>query len=246
MKERQRISEIGIKEAAEIGSIIRNEDGTFSIRDVQGNLVNHEQYEATAYFGSSGKPKVLRSIARKSDDRVGDNLWIKYDKIGFIDASYLPVDFEKLFVCSPSIAVWEDETKMGAYIHPQSLLVGYCSAKVNPERIGWCDFIQRIQVANFLSSNDRMLIVVDSEKSLIPSINSRVEPVFPGFFLPDSFTMAFATADGGAENSINKEMIRRDKVAKRALAIVKKDRIFLDKLIKSRRLYINNIFEQGA
>jgi hypothetical protein len=246
MKERQRISEIGIKESAEICSIIRNEDGTFSLMDIQGNLVKHEQYEAVTYLRSSGKPKFLRSIARNSDDQIGENPWKKYDKIGFIDTNNLPKGNKKLFVCSPSLLNWEDETRRNAHIHPQSLFVGYCSADVNPERIGWRDFIQRMQASNFLSRSDRMLIVVDSEKSLIPSINNRVEPVFSDFVLPDGFTMAFATSDTGVESWINKEIRRRDKAAKRAMVKVQEDQIFLDKLIESKYLYIENIFEQDA
>ena len=91
-----------------------------------------------------------------------------------------------------------------------------------------------------------MLIVVDSEKSLIPSINDRSEPVFSDFVLPDGFTIAYATSDAGAESWINKEMKRRNKAASRAMVKVQQDQSFLDKLIESEHLYIENIFEQDA
>jgi hypothetical protein len=81
VKERRKITEVIVKESAEISSIIPNEDGTFSLIDSQGNLVSHEQHESVCYLRNSGKPKVLRSIVRSRDDEVGDNPWKKYDKI---------------------------------------------------------------------------------------------------------------------------------------------------------------------
>ncbi len=76
MKERKRITEIAITESAEICSIKTNDVGTFSLIDTDGNLVGHIQNESVGYDRDSGKPKILRSIARSDDDQVGDNPYL--------------------------------------------------------------------------------------------------------------------------------------------------------------------------
>jgi hypothetical protein len=70
--------------------------------------------------------------------------------------------------------------------------------------------------------------------------------VFSDFFLPDGFSIAYATSDAGAESWINKEMRRRDQVASRAMAKVRSDQAFLDVVGKAGRLYIKNSFEQAG
>jgi hypothetical protein len=94
-----------------------------------------------------------------------------------------------------------------------------------------------------LEISDRTLIVVDSEKNIIPAINERQEPVYEDFMLPDNFTVAYATSDSGAETWINKEIKRRDKVANRALPFVKESQELLNILNSCSKLYIKNSFE---
>lgn len=243
MKKRRKITEIVIKESDEISSIVPNKDGTFLLKGNDGHLVDHEQHESVSYFRNSGKPKILRSVVRDSDDQVGDNPWKKYDKIGFIDTNSWEEGEQKLYVCSPSLLLWQDETRRFANIHHVDLLAGYCSYDANPERIGWRDFIKRMQASNLMNGADRMLIVVDSEKGLIPSINDRVESVYGDFMLPDGFIIAYATSDSGTESWINKEMKRRDRVACRVMTKVKEDQCFLKNLANSGELYIKNTFE---
>jgi hypothetical protein len=246
VKERKKITEIAIKESAEVCSIKTNEDGTYSLIDSNGNCVEHIQIDSVGYLRDSGKPKILRSISRSDDDRHGDNPWKKYDKIGFIDTNSIVADERKLFVSSPSLLLWEDENRRFANIHHVDLLVGYCSGDVNPERIGWADFIQRMQASKLLKTCDRMLIVVDSDKSLIPSINERHEPVFMDFVLPGGFTLAYATSDSGTESWINKEMKRRNKVAGRALSSIIKNDELRNLLAQNWKLYIKNDFEEKS
>lgn len=246
MKKRQKITEIAIKESAEICSIKSNTDGTFSLIDSNGNCVSHIQSESVGYIRESGKPKILRSIKRGNDDQPGDNTWKKFDKIGFIDTNSIVESGRKLFVSCPSLLLWKDDDRRFANIHHIDLLIGYCSEDINPERLGWADFIQRMQASKLLNSGDEMLLVVDSDKSLIPSINERHEPVFMDFILPAGFTLAYATSDSGAESWINKEMRRRDKVAGRVLPKIKMDKKILIHLDQYKRLYIRNDFEDQS
>jgi hypothetical protein len=246
VKDRKKIVEIVVKESADISSIVKNDDRTFSLIDSQGELVEHEQSESVGYLKSSGKAKIIRSIVRKDDDRPGDNPWKKYDKIGFIDTNSMIENGWKIYVSSPSLLLWQNEDRRLANIHHVDFLAGLCSNQVNPERIGWTDFIQRLQASQVLTASDKVLIIVDSEKGLISSINERTEPVFEQFMLPDGFTLAYATSDAGSESWINKEMKRRDRVASLALTEVLQNKKLLTLLDKSGSLYIKNSIEQQS
>ncbi|MBN2185175.1 MAG: hypothetical protein JW746_07585 [Candidatus Krumholzibacteriota bacterium] len=243
MKKRKRITEIIVKQSAEICSITTNEDGTYSLIDAYGNHVEHEQIDSVGYLRDSGKPKILRSIVRSGEDNFGENPWKKYEKIGFIDTNRLMSDSHNLYVSSSSLLLWNDDKRRYANVLHLDLLIGCCTNKVNPERIGWRDFIRRIQESELFCKDDKILVIVDSEKGLIPLINERKEPVVDGFMLPQGFTIAYATSDSGSESWINKEMKRRDKVSARAIIKIKKDKAILDQITKSSSLYINNIFE---
>ena len=78
MKERRKITEVIVKQSAEISSIIPNEDGSLFLIDIEGKLVEHELHQGVGYLRSSGKPKILRSMVKKSDDQIGENPWKKY------------------------------------------------------------------------------------------------------------------------------------------------------------------------
>lgn len=246
MKKRRKIAELIIKESAEIHSVISNEDGTFSLMNADGKKVAHAQHDGVGYLRDSGKPKFLRSITRDSKDLVGDNPWKKYDKIGFVDTNSIEADGEILYVCSPSFLLWQDESRRIANVHHVDLLVGFCSPGVNPERIGWQDFMQRLRASDVLSEQDKVLLVVDSDKSSIDSINTGKETVYGDYSLPANFALAYATSDAGAESWINKEMKRRDRVASSAISRILNDQELLAVVRAAGRVYVKNTFEQGA
>lgn len=246
MKKRQKITEMIITQSAEIASVFPQDNGTLLIVDIHGNPVEHIQHEAVAYLRDSGKPKILRSIPRTTVDRVGDNPWKKYDKIGFIDTNSVLLHDERLFVCSASVRLWADESRRFANLHSVDLFVGYCSIDVNPERLGWRDFINRVESSYVLKRTERMLLVVDSEAGLLPSINDRTEPVFSDYSLPSRFTLARATSDSGAESWINKEMRRRDSAARRALTAIQRNQTLLEILRRAEPVYIKDAFESAS
>ncbi len=243
-KKRHQITEVIIQESAAIQSMIPKEDGTLSLLDPDGKEVAHTLHHSVAYLRDSGKPKCLRSIPiRSSRDRVGDNPWKNYDVIGFVDTNSIKEGDRILYVCSPSLLLWQDNSRRFADVHHVSLLVGYCDVGINPERIGWQDFIHRLNASDVLKASDAALLVVDSDKSAIDRINSGEEAIHDGCPLSTNFTLAYATSDGGSESWINKEMKRRDRVAARALERISNDSAFLSKVRSAGKLYVTNIFE---
>lgn len=242
-KTRQRITEVVIQESAVITNLIPGDDGMVSPITASGREVRNAQYASVAYHRAHGKPKFLRSIAIPKNATGTVNPWKCHDVLVFVDASSSNRENAKLFVCSASIATWADEARRFLSINPVDVLVGICGIDENPERIGWADIVERVGASTYINRDTKVLLVVDSEKNRIASINSHEEPVICGKWLPDNHELAFATSDAGAESWINQEMRRRDKVAKKALRAVEREPGFLDLLKSSRKLYITNKFE---
>ena len=245
-KKRHKITELVIKESAAVHSVIPNDNGTFSLINSDGQTIQHTQHDDVGYLRDSGKPKILRSLTRSSGDHAGENPWKKYDAIGFIDTNSINENDHVLYVCSPSLLLWQDNSRRMANIYHVDLLVGYCAIGINPERIGWQDFMQRLLKSDVLRKKDKVLLVVDSDKSSIDAINSGKEAIFRGYRLPFNFTLAYATSDAGSESWINKEMKRRNQVASKAINKIRDDHGFLLIVRASGRLYIKNAFEEDA
>lgn len=244
-KTRQRINEVIIQESAVITNLVSGGDGMLLPMSASGCEVRNAQYASVAYYRASGKLKYLRSIAIPRNSTGTINPWKGHDVLIFVDASSRNHKNNKLFVCSASIATWKDEARRFLSICAVDVLVGVCDVKDNPERIGWADIIDRVGVSQYVSRDTKVLVVVDSEKILIADINSRVEPLILGKWLPENHELAFATADAGTEYWVNQEMRRRDNAAKKAMRRVERDPQLLVLLQTLSKLYIKNEFESS-
>lgn len=241
---RRQVTEVVIQETSDIANLVTDAHGRLVPRSSAGKEVKNAQYASAVYLRPSGKLKFLRSIAIPYDVAGPVNPWKLHDLLIFADTSSLTHKSIKLFACSSSVATWQDETRRFLNVQPQEVLVGLCSANTNPERLGWADIIDRVAEAELADENTKVLIVVDSDKNLIPAINSREEELIPGYWLPKNHEIAFATADVGG-SWINQEMRRRDKVGKRVLYAITRDQIVLKLLQTSQKVYLKNQFENS-
>lgn len=242
-KQRHKIREIVIRESADVSNLVPQKDGTLALLTPSGRDVAHAEYHSVGYFRLSGKPKFLRSIAIPDGKSEWTNPWKGYEVLSFVDTNNRGLGDEKLYASSASVLTWEDKVRRFGKVQHVDVLVGICPATQNPERLGWTDIIRRLTDSPLIAQGDKVLVVVDSEKNKLTSINSGQEPIIEGFRLPPNFQLAYATSDTGGESWINQEMRRRDKVARQAMAAVKRDPVFMEILCASRSLYIENKFE---
>jgi hypothetical protein len=85
-----------------------------------------------------------------------------------------------------------------------------------PERIGWCETIQRL--APYVQVHESVGLIVDSELGALRSINSRKQSVLGDFFLPENFTLLYGCGDRGTVEFIaNASVAQCDKTASRLL-----------------------------
>lgn len=98
-----------------------------------------------------------------------------YNGVGF--ASYCQFNTEQgVMTCRPYMAIdW------------------YCSFEENLEPHSWKTVIEHLQT--IIPSDKKVGIVVDSEYDKLDAFNSRVEPLVFDWYLPENYSLIFATAD---------------------------------------------------
>jgi hypothetical protein len=68
-------------------------------------------------------------------------------------------------------------------------------ATIAPERIGWWDTIRRMTAHPVVRGS--VALIVDSDLGRLTALNAREEPILDGFYLPEGFTLLYASAEIG-------------------------------------------------
>ncbi|WP_156803869.1 hypothetical protein [Alishewanella aestuarii] len=149
-----------------------------------------------SYQRNSGKPKVLTSMAARSNNASFDPdkfLQNNYDYAISIDTNTKQYKGHKISICT----CYHVPKRLSAYGSdiPFSHLVSYVILSpidgVNPEQIGWSLVIENnIRPAK---NPSRIAVIVDSEKDALPNYNLREKPYFAEYYLPDNTTMHYAS-----------------------------------------------------
>lgn len=181
-----------------------------------GNIVFDMHYKR-----ESGKPKYLQQFC------------INGEKLQ-IDANLVLTQFDQLFfVDTNKKQIGDDEVCLGAVIHSYSefidenkyqfnyrLFTGleYHNVRGKFENLVWKELISAILNSN--EFNGRIALVVDSDLGNLNSYNKRVKPIYGDFYLPEEFTLIYATAEKNTKNDsvVNKMMYECDRAASSMLS----------------------------
>lgn len=82
-----------------------------------------------------------------------------------------------------------------------------------PERIGWRHGIAKMQEFGWVQKDTPLLLVVDSDLSMLQGINKRALPLIDDFLLPEGISLAYASADATTDSPLNGLIGRCDSVA---------------------------------
>lgn len=85
--------------------------------------------------------------------------------------------------------------------------------EANPERIGWHLLIRNHILPARLANEERVGVVVDSELSLLPAINSGDRHYYADHPLPPGVVMLYGTSDSGSDTLLNAMIRHCDKYA---------------------------------
>lgn len=107
------------------------------------------------------------------------------------------------------------ELQWSAKLFPQSAFE-FHDATAPPERIGWCEAINR--VASIPDTPRPVAIIVDSDLGSLASFNARSEPILEGFYLPEAIELIYGCGDRGTQEFIaNAAIADCDRVSSRLL-----------------------------
>lgn len=87
----------------------------------------------------------------------------------------------------------------------------------NPEHKGWVMALRQLQKDDFLGTEGRIALIVDSDLSNLPEFNSRNIPITDDFHLPEPIDLVYASSDTGNEYCANKLLRMADRVSNRVL-----------------------------
>jgi len=210
-------------------SILNTHDGialeksTGRILGIKNNEIVPLPGECTVnihYKRESGKPKHLQNFTFNSKDiQLEPNLVLtKYKHYFFIDTNKKIIDDDEVFLASV-VHAYINFSNKNEYLFNYSLLtyLEYHNIKGKFENFSWCELIKAIHSSN--DYKDEIAIIVDSDFDQLVNYNNRSQPIYADFYLPDNFTLIYATAEKNTKNDslLNRMMFECDKSATRML-----------------------------
>ncbi len=133
----------------------------------------------------------------------------QFDYIYAIDTNSKEVNGDLISVCY--CVKYKPSTR-------ELLMRGPICFKNNPdvtEKTNWRELIKDIIHQKEYRDNFKIAIIVDSDYGNIEKYNSRESPIDTQFFLPENFTLIYASTDSGLENFPNRLIAECDKLAKK-------------------------------
>ncbi len=189
-----------------------------------------------------GKQTMIRSYQGKNKKRIiakATNLdfatdqvgsWAEnFDRIFAIDSNTHPQKCNDYY-CSVGFVYHGEVEKINEYqrsmtCKPYLFFDWYAPKEIKVEPITWMETIKKLQ--QIIPKEQKVGIVVDSELGNLEGYNNRTIPLYNEWFLPENYTLIYATADSSDEwcNKIIKEC---DKAATQRLDEVLKNPKFTD------------------
>jgi len=104
-----------------------------------------------------------------------------------------------------------------------------------PERIGWRHVIARGEELGWFAAASKTLLVVDAFLDDLHQINQREAVIIDDFKLPDSVSIAYASADTATDSPLNALISRCDKLGSQVLSLATDSSSGLSPLIVAER-----------
>lgn len=219
---RKALVNIHIETGDSINGVFDKQNQSLSLQVIRDdNIISAQKIEYTKYYlRSSNKPKFLNKIEfqSSSDFTLSDTEIVqKFDCMWAIDTNRKEIFGE---LANVSAITEGDTTGSGEYTATLAIIFGL--TKDNPELFGWRQFINIIMTNIPNSSTRRFGLIVDSELDKISQFNSRKLPIHGDFFLPENWTLIYATSDSGKESIFNKMLSESDKTSSKVINWVSK------------------------
>lgn len=210
-KPREAIVNVHIEHGDSIDGLWDSKKQVLTLRVIRNekNISARKVVLTQFYMRESGKPKYLNEIELKkpSDFEFShSNLLKKFDYFWAIDTNQ-----KDIFGSIANVAVITASNTFNVAEFKSTLAIVFGSIEGNPELYAWKKFICFVMnnIENSLSKS--FALIVDSELGKLSQFNSQELPIYKDFFLPENWTLIYATADSGKQSIFNKMLIESDK-----------------------------------
>jgi len=181
-------------------------------------------YHEVTYERDRKPPKALNITPLSSTELHMDaNSALRgFDALIAIDTNNKEINGEQHSATGVIIAKWlSAKTDLKhVYSYETPFCIEYLSLRDPREIIGWCMALQHLNATGSIQRCVKTAVIVDAYLEDLPKFNSRSMPLYQGFYLPDEFTLVYASADGGAEFIANQLLKSADKAATLALEYI--------------------------
>jgi len=200
-----------------------------TVGEVSEIKISYDPDTDTISFGSAVTNTYNEtSYKRKKGDKVlnrtkieGPNLGFNpsgalkdYDRVVAIDTNTVQTKDRVLSVTGIVNAKWvrtngkQDQVRFGT-----PFCLEFRDLSEPKEKIGWMMALHQLTINGYFEDCKRVAVIVDAFLGDISKINSRDIPIFSSYYLPDAFTLIYASADTGQEHLANKLIRSADKAA---------------------------------
>lgn len=195
------------------------EDGRLIIKDDDGDsLPMNEFCQQQLYERISGKgDKVLNQAFSDINTLDIDRVLTSFDFIYGADTN--TIQLNELFFSFGVLAKCEITEKTDTNFRANISLYhtmesSNCEKVSNIENYFWIYAIKYILDNNSIPIDSKVALVVDSDFSHLEKFNKQEKPIAGDFYLPQNFSLIYASADSGAEYLANKVIRYCDRIAK--------------------------------
>ncbi len=146
------------------------------------------------------------------------DLFQRYDRIYAMDTNTRQIGSARVSVSAIHMATVEpfNYSISLAKVGLVSLLE-FRDVNGKPENVAWRRAIEFIQGSPSIAAHFRLGIIVDSDLGALPAYNDRALPIEGDFYLPERYTLIYASADIGRDQISNKLIALCDKESRRLL-----------------------------
>ncbi|MEN8412361.1 hypothetical protein ABFP33_20625 [Acinetobacter bereziniae] len=212
-KPREAAVNIHIEQGDSIEGTWSQEEQKMTLRVMrEGQNISAKKIEFNIYYmRDSKKPKFLNRIEfnKSSDFTLSHSDAIKqFDHCWAIDTNKKEIFGE---IANISVITEGDPSGSGNFKAMFGMVFGLTVG--NPELYAWRKFISFIMANIEGSSSKQFALIVDSELDKIGMFNERKLPLHGDFFLPENWSLIYATSDSGKESIFNKMLSESDNKA---------------------------------
>lgn len=197
----------------------------------EGKSISARSISKTVLYKREKKPKVLNVFTAYSNrdfSFVDEDIIKKYRQVWSVDTNTRPV-FGYMLNISGICAL--DPAGSGNIQEIALLFSG--GVEGSAEQYSIASFVNFLNKNNYTDMENKYAIITDTQISRISKFNLREEPLYGDFYLPENFTLIYATSDSGQESYLNQSIRSSDRLSSRAFKRI------------SENQDNNNFFEEG-